>query len=79
MSEIRNCIHKDCIAYNEKYDFNCEINTFTFEINFCKRYMENRCPVCGQKLDSDITGEYPCQSCGIPTSHDKPKQEESDE
>jgi ferredoxin-thioredoxin reductase catalytic subunit len=35
-----------------------------------------RCPVCGQKLDSDITGEYPCQSCGLPTTHDKPEPEE---
>ena len=74
MNKSRNCIQKDCNAYSEKYDFNCEINTFTFGINYCKRYAETQCIVCGQRLDSDVTGEYPCQSCGIPMTHDEVKQ-----
>ena len=70
MSDIRDCIHKDCSAYNDKYDFNCEINTFTFGISYCKRYAETKCIKCGQKLSSEVTGEYPCSECGTPVLHD---------
>ena len=70
MSEFKNCIHKDCPAYNDKYDFNCEINTFTFGINYCKRYAETKCIKCGQNLNNKITGEYPCSECGTPVLHD---------
>lgn len=28
-----------CKSYNKKYDFNCEVNNFTFGISFCRKYM----------------------------------------
>ena len=29
------------------------------------------CPACGQK-DEGQQGEYPCPTCGLPTTHDTP-------
>ena len=70
MSDFRDCIHKDCFAYDDNYDFNCKINTFTFKISHCKRYAETKYIKCGQKLSSEVTGEYPCIECGTPVLHD---------
>lgn len=33
------CDNKDCKSYDETAEWNCGINTFTFGISFCQRYM----------------------------------------
>lgn len=31
---------------------------------------EEICPKCQQSYQDDVTGEYPCERCGMPTVHD---------
>lgn len=37
-----------------------------------------KCKKCGQNFNIDITGEYPCPDCGIPTIHDEIPEDISD-
>ena len=37
-----------------------------------------KCKKCGQNFNIDITGEYPCPDCGIPTLHDETPEDISD-
>ena len=34
------CTEKECKSYDETCEWNCGINTFTFGISFCKRYID---------------------------------------